>query len=135
MYLDMALTAASYSESRELKVGSLVVLDDQILSIGINGTPPGWETNECDYINEQGILTTRPEVDHSEANAIQKLTRCTISSKGSTMFCTHAPCLPCAKLIAGAGISALYYITDYKSQDGILYLRKRNVVVEKVEIN
>lgn len=131
--MDMAVVASKYSEATRLHVGAVIVKGDQILSVGINGTPEGWETNICESVDGDGVIYTKPEVEHGEASAIQKLTRCTVSSVGATLFCTHSPCFNCAKLIAGAGITTVYYIHDFRCTSGIEYLKKRNVEIHKLE--
>lgn len=137
-YLDTAERFAQESTAVRLKVGAIVVKDDRIISIGINGTPAGWD-NVCE--EEQQLpdgsvqLVTKKDVLHAEHNAITKLARSTESALGAAMFCTHAPCIECAKLIASSGITAVYYRDTYRSQDGLVHLAKRGVSVKKVSKN
>jgi len=77
-------------------------------------------------------LTTKPEVLHAETNAIAKLAKSTESGMGATMFITHAPCLDCAKLIYQSGINHVLYRNSYRSDDGIKFLEKAKVKVEKM---
>jgi len=77
-------------------------------------------------------LKTKPEVLHAETNAIAKLAKSTESGMGATMFVTHAPCLDCAKLIYQSGISSVLYRNSYRSDDGIEFLQKASVWVEKI---
>jgi dCMP deaminase len=77
-------------------------------------------------------LKTKPEVLHAETNAIAKLAKSTESGMGATMFVTHAPCLDCAKLIYQSGISSVLYRNSYRSDDGISFLQKASVWVEKI---
>ena len=77
-------------------------------------------------------LTTKPEVLHAETNAIAKLAKSTESGMGTTMFITHAPCLDCAKLIYQSGINCVLYRNSYRSNDGINFLQKASVEVEKI---
>ena len=77
-------------------------------------------------------LTTHPEVLHAETNAIAKLAKSTESGDGATMFVTHAPCLDCAKLIFQSGINSVLYRNSYRSDDGINFLAKAGVLVEKL---
>jgi dCMP deaminase len=132
-YLDMADRFAELSYAQRLKVGAIVVKDNRVISIGYNGTPAGWE-NTCEEVVEVhedgGVVTkTKDEVIHAEANAIGKLARDGEAGLDSTMFCTHAPCINCAKLIYGAGIRSLYYRNSYRDQDGIEFLKKCNIDV------
>jgi len=77
-------------------------------------------------------LKTKPEVLHAETNAIAKLAKSTESGMGATMFITHAPCLECAKLIYQSGINSVLYRNSYRSDDGIKFLEKASVEVEKI---
>jgi dCMP deaminase len=143
-FMDTAERFAQLSSSRRLRVGAVVVKDDRITSIGYNGTPAGWDNN-CEYEVQEfqteygvgsklvntGELKTKKEVIHAEANAISKLAKSTEAGEGSWMFCTHAPCIDCAKMIYGAGIKTLVYRDDYRSEEGLDLLRNCNVEVKK----
>ena len=126
-YMDIAERTAELSTAKRLKVGSIVVKNDRIVTIGYNGTPSGW-TNECEDENYK----TKPEVIHAEANAIAKLAKSTESGEGAVMFLTHAPCMDCAKQVYTAGISKVYYKNSYRSIDGIDFLNKCKVEVEQL---
>ena len=78
-------------------------------------------------------LKTRPEVLHAETNAISKLAKSTESGNGAAMFITHSPCLDCAKLIYQSGINSVFYRNSYRSNDGIEFLKKSGVTVEKLD--
>ena len=77
-------------------------------------------------------LKTKPEVLHAETNAIAKLARSTESGDGATLFVTHAPCLDCAKLVYQSGINSVFYRNSYRSEDGIKFLQKANLHVNKI---
>ncbi len=125
-YLQTAHIFAKCSTANRLKVGAICVKDDKIISIGYNGTPSGW-SNVCEDENGKTIQ----EVIHAEANCITKLARTHESGINSTMFCTHSPCIECSKLIYASGITAVYYIHDYRSNAGIEFLQKVGVQVIK----
>jgi dCMP deaminase len=131
-FMDTAERFAQLSSSRRLKVGAVVVKDNRITSIGYNGTPAGWDNN-CEYELHQPVgrvdLVTKDEVIHAEANAIAKLARDGESGSGSVMFCTHAPCVQCAKLIYGAGISKMFYRDAYRDNNGLDFLTATGVEV------
>ena len=76
---------------------------------------------------------SKPEVLHAETNAIAKVAKSTNSTDGATMFITHAPCLDCAKLVYQSGINSVYYRDTYKNDDGLKFLEKCNIKVEKYE--
>lgn len=125
-YMDTAERFAQLSSAQRLKVGSVIVKDHRIISIGYNGTPAGWD-NVCEDAN----FKTKPEVIHAEANAIVKLARDGESGNGATLFCTHAPCIDCAKLIFGAGIRKVFYRETYRSNDGVHFLLNSGVDVNR----
>lgn len=131
--MKVAEEAAQLSYANRLKVGCVIVKDDNVLSFGYNGTPSGWDNccEEYDVANINGILTvqqkTKPDVLHAEENSILKLAREGKSGKDATMFCTHAPCIHCARMIGGAGISTLYYKNVYRDDAGIEYLKKYGI--------
>tara|TARA_R100000995_G_C3478290_1_gene122280 strand:+ start:1402 stop:1857 length:456 start_codon:yes stop_codon:yes gene_type:complete len=133
-YMETAYAFAECSTARRLKVGCIVVKDERIISIGYNGTPSGWDNN-CESelystdVDEQPKLVTRPQVLHAESNAIAKLARATESGEGATIVCTHAPCLQCAKLILQSGIVCVIFSEEYRSSEGLDFLREGNVQV------
>lgn len=131
-YMKTAETFAELSHARRLHVGAIIVKNDRIISIGYNGMPAGWDNN-CENILEDGSLKTKPEVLHAERNALDKLAKGNEGGLGSAMFITHAPCLECAKSIYGAGISHVFYRDSYRSEDGIQFLTKCGVTVEKLD--
>ncbi len=145
-YMDTASRFAELSHARRLHVGAIIVKDDRIISIGYNGMPAGWD-NDCEYevsefqteygvgskLVKTGELKTRPEVLHAETNAIAKLAKSTESGVNATMFVTHSPCLDCAKLIYQSGITGVFYRDAYRSEDGVQFLKKSGIQVEKLE--
>jgi len=79
-------------------------------------------------------LKTKPEALHAESNAVAKVSRSTESSESATMFCTHAPCIDCAKLIYQSGINSVYYRNTYRSEDGIKFLEKSGINVTRYPV-
>lgn len=163
-YMDTAERFAQLSSATRLKVGSVIVKDHRIISIGYNGTPAGWD-NTCEdiewmdrgaggwidpddieerwpyegtYVNADGRMLdrfrtkTKPEVIHAEANAIVKLARDGESGNGASLFCTHAPCIDCAKMIFGSGIKSVFYRESYKTDDGVKFLVKSGVEINRL---
>ena len=141
-HMKVAETYAQLSTAKRLQVGAVIVKEGTIIGIGYNGTPSGW-SNECEVVIPEKIdaytrevtpeqLVTKPEVIHAESNAICKVTKSTNSSENADMFVTHAPCVHCAKLIYQSGIRKVYYRNTYRDRDGLTFLTKCGVEVEKV---
>lgn len=129
-YMKIAEVTSGLSYARRLQVGAVIVKDNQILATGYNGMPSGWE-NVCETVEPDGNTKTKPEVLHAETNAIAKVAQSTESSAGSTLFCTHAPCIECAKLIYQSGINTVYYRDQYRSDAGLKFLELSGVNVHQ----
>jgi dCMP deaminase len=143
--MKIAEVTSGLSYAKRLQVGAVIVKDNQILATGYNGMPSGWE-NVCEnevmqtYAGFEGAilntkLVTKPEVLHAETNAIAKVAQSTESSKDSTLFCTHAPCMECAKLIYQSGITTVYYKNNYRDESGLNFLRLSGVNVHEHNID
>ena len=161
LYMDIAERVSKMSYAKRLQVGAVIVKGNQILSLGYNGMPSGWE-NVCEekqwlesdagmWLDAEDIeeewpfkeyrpdagremrykLKSKPETMHAERNALDKVAASNESTLGATLFVTHSPCLECAKSIYNTGISDVYYKHDYRSNDGIEFLKKTGVKVHK----
>lgn len=155
--MDTAERFAELSSAKRLQVGAIITKGERIISIGYNGTPSGWDNN-CetkDYMSpdaggwiepeileerypfedEKGryTLKTRPEVLHAESNAIAKLAKTHESGDGASIFVTHSPCMDCAKMIYQSGITHVYYKHDYRSSDGVDFLKQCGITIEKLD--
>lgn len=147
----IAYQVASESKAEKRKVGAVIVKDNNIIALGYNGTPSGfdnccedevenfsYEQNENklaageNFGTKEKLLKTRPEVLHAESNAISKCARSTYSSEGSDIFVTTAPCIECAKLIIQAGIKNVFWSEEYKTMDGIRLLEQAKIYVKRV---
>lgn len=134
-YMDTAERFGQLSSAKRLKVGAVVVKDHRIISIGYNGTPAGWD-NVCEdlvQLSDDTVTTkTKDEVIHAEANAILKLAKSGDGGNDASLFCTHAPCVECAKLIYGAGINKFYYRNSYRDESGLKFLENCSIHVEQI---
>ena len=128
-FMDMAERFAMTSEAIRLKVACFIIKNGNIISLGVNGQPPGWPSEVCE--DSQG--NTLPTVRHAEDAALQKLWKSTETSEGADMIITHSPCLQCAIKIKEAGISKVYYRNKYRSSDGIDYLEKSGIITEMIQ--
>lgn len=137
-FMQCAETFAELSSATRAKVGCIIVKHNRIISIGYNGMPAGWD-NECEHTihhHELGTTTTitKAEVLHAETNAIAKVAQSSESCLDASLFCTHTPCMDCAKLIYQSGISTVYYRHSYDAAkgSGLEFLKKSNVTVEQI---
>ena len=131
MYMKIAWVVASQSTAQKRKVGAIIVQDDNIISIGFNGTSPG-EDNCCEDANGN----TKPEVVHAEDNACKKLERSRQSAVGAEVFVTKIPCRRCAERLVSKGIVSVYYDqwSRTNNTEGIDFLVNVGIHTEHVSI-
>lgn len=126
-YMECAEAFAKCSVGVRLKVGSVIVKNNRIISCGYNALPAHIDGNLED---DEG--KTKPEVRHSEKNALMGLVKSNESAIGATLFCTHACCKFCAIDIVDAGIVKFLYRHEYRTTEGLEYLKANGVEVERI---
>lgn len=118
-FMKLALLVAERSTCLRHHVGSVIVRDKRILTTGYNGAAAG--TKDC---LELGCLRNELKIPsghrheicraiHAEQNAIIQAGLHGVTIGGSTVYCTHSPCILCAKMLANARIVRFVTCTDY----------------------
>lgn len=125
--LNTASIFADLSYAKRLKVGATLAKNDRIVACGYNGTLSK-NSNICEINN-----TTLDSVIHAEQNIISFCAKNGISTKNTTLYITHAPCINCAKLIVSSGIKSVYYINKYRSKDGIKLLKQNKIKCKQIK--
>ena len=128
--------SSCYQENR--KIGAIIVKNKRILTTGYNGAPAGIkscvEKGVC-LRRERNIPSgTRHELCyaiHAEQNAIIQAAKLGVSIDGATMYCTHQPCVICAKMIVNAGITRVVYGEGYPDDFSLEILKEGNVKLER----
>lgn len=106
-FMSIAVLASCRSPCNRLHVGSTIVKDNRLISMGYNGYIPGAEHNSrIRDGHEQSII-------HSEINAISNCAKRGVSLDGSKIYVTHYPCINCFRSIAACGIKEVIYLDDY----------------------
>ena len=153
-YLDMAKTVSNRSTCLRRKYGTVIVNQDEVVSVGYNGSPRGMK-NCCDkgyctrdHLNcEKGSGYLYCPAVHAEQNAIISASRKEMSggiiyiagfncADGS--IANSYPCNICARLIVNAGIKQVFYFdengTICSSNSEILKITKDNSEFQKERI-
>jgi len=127
----LMLTAGTFSlRSTCAKAGNGSVLsrDGRIIAVGFNGSPSGQPhclDVGCDLDKNGRCLRTV----HSEANTIAMAAKYGISTEGSTLYCTTAPCPTCSKLLINSGIIRVVYGRPYSDMSGVELMKACKVEV------
>ena len=138
-FMKMANDVATRTPCLRRGVGAVIVKDRRILATGYNGVPTGLtHCSETGCLREQlGVPSgQRHEICrglHAEQNAIIQAARMGVSIEGATLYCTHFPCVICAKIIANSGISRLVYRHSYPDEFSAQLLAEAGLSVEHFE--
>jgi len=109
-FLKIASVVAERSTCRRHHVGAVAVRDKHILATGYNGAAAGIkDCLELGCIRDEMKIPsgTRHEICrgiHAEQNVIVQGSLHGVSLDGSTIYCTHTPCILCAKMLVNAKI-------------------------------
>ena len=108
-FMSIALLASCRSPCERLHVGSTIVKNNRLISMGYNGYIPGApHISRIEDNHEQSII-------HSEINAITDCAKRGVSLEGAKIYVTHYPCPNCFRSIAACGIKEIYYHNDYNN--------------------
>ena len=137
--MDLAMQVATWSScyKSDRQVGAVIVRNNRILTTGYNGAPQGVKNckdrGEC-LREKLGIQSgTRHELCyavHAEQNAIIQAARLGVVLEGATLYCTHQPCVICAKIIINAGITRIVYREGYPDEFAMQLLSEAGVQVD-----
>ena len=135
-FLKIASVVAERSTCHRHHVGAVAVGNKHILATGYNGAPSG--TKDCLELgclrDELGIPSgTRHEICrgiHAEQNVIIQASLHGVSIEGSTIYCTHTPCILCAKMLANAKIKRFVSFGSYNDAEYVKLFREVAIEVE-----
>ena len=128
--------SSCYQENR--KIGAVIVRNKRILTTGYNGAPAGvtscMERKECLRRQLNIPSGTKQELCyaiHAEQNAIIQAAKLGVSIEGATLYCTHQPCVICAKMIVNSGISRVVYEQGYPDEFSLKIFEMAGVSLER----
>jgi dCMP deaminase len=138
-FLKIASVVAERSTCRRHHVGAVAVKDKHILTTGYNGAPSGLK--DCLELgclrDEMGIASgTRQELCrgiHAEQNVIVQAGLHGVSLEGSTIYCTHTPCVLCAKMLVNAKIKRYVSFGRYDDDSFKELFREAGIKVDSKE--
>ena len=126
-FMSIALLASCRSPCERLHVGSVIVKNNRIISMGYNGFIGGApHISRVIDNHEQSII-------HSEINAITDCAKRGVSLDSSKIYITHYPCLQCFKAICSSGINEIIYLNDYNNDELVENISKdTNIIIRKI---
>ena len=135
-FLKIASVVAERSTCRRHHVGAVAVRDKHILATGYNGAASGLK--DCLELgclrDEMNISSgTRHEICrgiHAEQNVIIQAGLHGVSLEGSTIYCTHTPCVLCAKMLVNARIKRYVSFGRYNDKGFISLFKEAGIEVD-----
>ncbi len=141
-FMEMAQLVSSWSScfQENRQVGAVISKNKRVLTTGYNGASSGIqsckERGSC-LRRELNIPSgTRHELcyaTHAEQNAIIQAAKMGICIEGATLYCTHQPCIICAKMIINSGIKRIVYKDGYPDEFSLKLLDEAGVTIERME--
>ena len=140
-FMEIAQVVAKRSTCLRNQVGAVIVLDKRILSTGYNGAPRNLQhCLDIGCIREQQNIAsgTRHELCravHAEQNAIIQSALHGVSIENSTLYCTHQPCILCAKMIINSNIKRVVFANHYPDEDALNFFNSADVELVSFSVN
>lgn len=138
-FLRIASVVAERSTCLRHHVGAVAVKDKHILSTGYNGAAAGLkDCLELGCLRDELNITsgTRHEICraiHAEQNVIIQAALHGVSLEGATIYCTHSPCVLCAKMLANARIKRFVTFGSYADNAFTDLFKEANIEFDYLE--
>jgi dCMP deaminase len=129
-FLSQAYKYSQKSDCNKRKVGSVIVKNNKIISIGFNTAPANLKKcNEvgCDIWEGHCVRTIHAE-QIAIINALQKGE----NLFGTTIYSTHSPCVNCAKLIIHVGIRRIIFNQFYDDPNARKLIEESRVEISHI---
>ncbi len=139
-FMELTELVGTWASCYRRKVGAVIVKDKRVMTTGYNGAPAGisscMERGEC--LREKMNIPSGTHAEtcyaaHAEQNAIIQAARYGINIDGATLYCTHQPCVICAKMIINAGIKRVVYKEGYPDDFSMKLFKEAGTKINKFE--
>lgn len=140
-FMAVAKEVSNLSKCASRQIGAVLVRDNNILSIGFNGSPAGSSLcQSASYCPRRKLglpsgqgLELCP-AQHAEENVIAMAARQGVATNGGTMYMwCGMPCQKCAGAIINAGVKEIVYLADQPEYDPmarILFTEAKTILRE-----
>ena len=134
-FFEIAQVVAGRSTCLRRQTGAVLVKDKRILATGYNGAPAGLK-----HCLEIGCLREKRKVSsgekhelcrglHAEQNAIIQAALYGVEIGDARIYCTHQPCVLCAKMLINAGIKEIVISDGYPDKLAKKFLKDAKIRV------
>lgn len=136
-FLDIAQLVSERSTCLRRKVGAVLVREKRILCTGYNGAAHGLpHCDEAGCIRQKLGIKPAERIEvcrgiHAEQNAVVQAAAFGISVSGATLYCTHEPCVTCAKILLNANVREFVVGASYPDKFARQMLAQAGVKVRK----
>jgi dCMP deaminase len=110
-FMEVARTVATRATCPRASVGAVLVREHRILTTGYNGAPR--HVAHCTEAGCEMVAGHCVRSTHAEANAVVQAALHGVEVAGAIAYCTHQPCVHCAKLLISAGITRIVFEEAY----------------------
>jgi dCMP deaminase len=135
-FLKIASVVAERSTCRRHHIGAVAVKDKHILTTGYSGAPSGRkDCLELGCLRDELHIPSgeRQEICrgiHAEQNVIIQASLHGVSLEGSTIYCTHTPCVLCAKMLVNARIKRFVSYSKYNDETFVSLFKEAGIEFE-----
>lgn len=119
-FMEIARLTARRSNCMKRRVGCVIVLNNNVIATGYNGTPRGMvncNDGGCERCNKNISGLDLCVCLHAEENALLEVGR--DKANGATLYCTTCPCVSCAKKIIQCGIKVVMFSENYHTDEKV----------------
>jgi dCMP deaminase len=135
-FLKIAAVVGERSTCRRHHIGAVAVKDKHILTTGYSGAAAGLkDCLELGCLRDEMNIPSgeRHEICrgiHAEQNVIIQAALHGISLEGSTIYCTHTPCVLCAKMLVNARIKRFVSYGKYNDRTFVSLFKEAGIEFE-----
>lgn len=138
-FMAVAEQVAGRSTCVRRSCGAVLVKDKRILATGYNGAPKGLK--HCAEVgclrDELGIPSGEKHelcrAIHAEQNAVVQAAKYGTPIDGASVYCTHQPCVLCAKILINSGCGEIVYRDAYPDTLAEQMIAEAHVAMRRLE--
>ena len=140
-YMQTAFLLSKKSKCVSKQVGSVLVKDGRIISMGYNGSHPG--NINCDEMFDRKHIDfddhhkwSRIYEVHSEMNCLSFSAKNGINVNECTLYTTLSPCQDCLKTLLQAGIKRIVFLVQYHRnmipKEFMKYMSENSIILQQL---